>query len=205
MLYVLIQKHEKKHNIVNINSDKVTKFLQHEIRLLLYVCRKILKFHHDHVKLFLTLMNWHDLFIAILFTHSLLIEVFLNIDNRNVTAFSHDCYYVRLRWHEISVRLNYLIQVTNVYYHAFLSFRLVFFYDDFSNHKDWIFKESESRKSFHFFLLVKFVKNFVYEFLIFDFHWINAVSLVIVRSVRFERYRHMCWLKHFYCRNFFFL
>ena len=93
--------------------------------------------------------------------------------------------------------------------HEYLSsrvffFRLVFFYDDFLNHKNWIFKKNESQKSFHFFLLVKFVENFVYEFLIFDFHWINAVSFVIVRSIRFERYRHMCWFKHFYCRNFFF-
>ena len=94
---MLIQKYEKEHNIININFDKITKFFQYEIRLSLYVCRKIFKFYHDHVKLFLISMNYHDLFITIFFTHNSLIEVFLNIDNRNVIAFSHDCYYVKLK------------------------------------------------------------------------------------------------------------
>ena len=107
-----------------------------------------------------------------------------------------------MTWSKRSFELfdsNHICLLSRVFF-----FKFVFFHNDFSNHKNWIFKKNESRKSFHFFLFVKFVKNFVYEFLIFDFHWINAVSLVIVRSVRFERYKHMCWFKHFYCRNFFF-
>ena len=151
MLYVLIQKYEKKHNIININFDKITKFFQHEIRLFLYVCREILKFHHDHVKLFLITMSNDCLLITIFFSHCSLIKVLLSIDNQNVTAFSHSYYYVKLKWHEISVRLNYLIQVTNVYYHAFFFSDLFFFITIFQITKIEYSKKINRENHFIFF------------------------------------------------------
>ena len=83
-------------------------------------------------------------------------------------------------------------------------FRICFFLSQFfkspklNNKKKWIVT------IISFLLIVKFVKNLVYELLIFYFHWINAIDFVIVCSVWFKRYERVCWSEHFYCKNFFF-
>ena len=130
MFDVLIQKCRKKYNIICVNFDKFTKVFQHKIDLFLHICERIFKFHYCHVKLLLISMNNDRLFITIFFDDSL-IKILLNIDNWNVTAFCHDCDYVNLWRHEICVCLYYLIQFTNIYYHAFFfsdlsSFIIVF-------------------------------------------------------------------------------
>ena len=190
MFNVLIQKCRKKYDIVYVNFDKITKIFQHKISLFLYICERIFKFHYCHVKLFLISMNNDRLFVTIFFWRFI---------DRNISEhrqLKYDCIQSRLLLYRFettwNMRLSALFDLIHEYLlsRAFF-FRFVVLHHRFSNHENWIFKKNESRKSFHFFLFVKFVKNLVYEFLIFHFHWVNAISFVIVRSIWFERYRHV--------------
>ena len=84
-------------------------------------------------------------------------------------------------------------------------FKLVFFHNDFSNYKNWIFKKKWIVKIISFFSVREVCQKF--RLWIFDF-WssrIDAINFVIIRLIWLEQYQHIYWFKYLYCWDFFFI
>ena len=149
----------------------------------MYINGWVFEIHNSHIKLLLLSM-WYDCLLVAVFQFDFsLMKIFHSVDYWYVFAVCNGCSDIDLNWHEISIADYYFVQFFDVDYGTFLSDRFFIFDDDFSNHKNEIFEKNEISDSFHFFLLMQFIKNLVHERAILDFKRINSIDFQMIGSI----------------------
>lgn len=148
----------KDYNVVHINFSIDLMRSQNFVDLLLNIWEWILESHYRHRELFLLSMTYDSESISISYFHLSLIKILLRVHDEDILTFCHCDDHFRLKWHQITVRNDDLVELSYVYYYSSLSF---FAWRSTSYYKDWILKESKLTCLWQFVLSMQLVKDFV--------------------------------------------